>query len=107
MFATEKVALLSTITVWLAGCVVIAGAIPAPIPEIATAAVEFAALLLMVRRPEILPSETGANFTIADVLCPAASETGRVELVTDRPVPETIIWLILTAAVPELVTVKV
>lgn len=85
----------------------IAGAIPAPVPEIATDAAEFAALLLTVRRPEILPSEAGANVTVADVLCPTASEKGKLELVTERPVPEIIIWLILTAAVPELVTVKV
>jgi hypothetical protein len=106
VFATEKAAAFPAVTVSLAGCVVTAGAIPAPAPEIATVVVEFEALLVIVRSPEIAPSDEGANFMTADVLCPAEREIGKVALLAERPVPDTVIWLIFTGAVPVLVIAK-
>jgi hypothetical protein len=55
------------VTVWLVGCVVIAGATAAPMPESATTRGEFVALLTTVTLPGRLPVEVGANVTLKEV----------------------------------------
>jgi hypothetical protein len=69
------VAVCPTVTVWLAGCVVIVGAavdaVPVPVSDIVCGL--FGALSVRVRAPARFPAAVGLNFTLIVQLTPAAT----------------------------------
>ena len=70
-----------TVTVWLTGCVVIAGAAGAvlmPIPLSVMVCGLFVALSVRVRVPVRVPIAAGTNFTLIEQLAPAATELPQV-----------------------------
>lgn len=69
-----------------------------PVPLAAIVVGELVASLVIVREPAMGPPLVGANFTVKDVLCPAASVTGKRGLVTENPAPVMVACEIVTAA---------
>ncbi len=67
--------------------------------------VVFEALEVILTVPEALVADVGANLALMVVLWPADSVIDEVELVKLNPVPLTVIWEIVTLALPEFVTV--
>jgi hypothetical protein len=102
---TEKVAVCPEIMVWLEGCVVIVGATGSATPEAVTTTGALRSLLEIVMVPESLPIVGGAKLAEKVVLCPVDSVMGSVGPVTVMPVPDAVACEIVTATVPELVSV--
>ena len=63
---------------------------------------EFVALLETVTNPDKVPMVVGANVTPKEVLCPAASVSGRVEGANVKPDPLSLIAEMLTLELPVL-----
>lgn len=68
---------------------------------------ELVALLVTVTLPVTLPVAVGANATLNDVDCPAASVRGSERPVTLNPVPVTLSFERVTLALPVLLSVTV
>jgi hypothetical protein len=75
---------------------------PVPLTEIFN--VEFSAFDVIATPPVKFPADCGANVTLNVALCPIPSVTGGVIPETLNPVPLAAIWLIVTLACPEFVT---
>jgi hypothetical protein len=72
----------------------------APVPANGTVVVGFEALLTNEKLPVMPPAAVGANFTVKDALCPAASVTGNAGPLTLNPLPVAVALEIVTLAVP-------
>ncbi len=92
-------------TLKLLGLAVSCAAAVAPIPDRATVVGELFASLVIVRLPERLPEEEGANWICRVALWPAAIEDKGVPFVMVKAVPEMLAWETVTDAVPLLVKV--
>ena len=77
-----------------------------PVPDSDTASVAFEALLRMETFPLTAPPACGEKVTGKLALCPAASVKGKLNPLTEKPVPETFTWLMVTLDPPELVNVS-
>ena len=77
-----------------------------PVPESATGAVELPELLAKVMLPVMLPAALGANLMDAVTLAPGAMLSGRVRPESENSEPEITTPEMVSAAVPELETVK-
>jgi hypothetical protein len=75
-----------------------------PIPSSGTVTFEFVALLTKVKLPLAWPLPTGVNFTWTEALCPAGSDVGVAEPISENPSPETVMLETSVVAVPVFVT---
>lgn len=66
---------------------------------------EFAAVLTTDALPESLPATVGVNVTLKLAVCPADNVTRGAEPLRVKPVPVTLTWEMLTAALPVFVSV--
>jgi len=92
----EVLAVHVRLTEWLAA--------ETPVPESAIVMGEPVAVLVNVTVPASLPAALGLKITLRVILCPAASVTGVFAPVSVNPAPLSLIWEIVTLALPELVT---
>ena len=107
MATTENVAVWPTVTLWLNGWVVIEGATDAPLPVSAIVRGELDALLMTDMLPVALPVAAGAKLAEMVALCPAASVNGKgAGALMLKPIPVTVAWDTVRAAVPESVRVR-
>src|SRR5713226_9305325 len=65
------------------------------------------ALLTTETLPVPAPEAVGAKTTLKLAACPAAKVSGGVRPLSLKPLPETVIWEMLTLELPELVSVTV
>jgi hypothetical protein len=80
----------------------------APVPlSVTTLVAPVPALLLIVTEPLAAPVLAGSNVTASVVVCPGFSVTGKLAPVIVKPVPDSVAELIVSAAVPEDVSVTV
>ena len=84
----------------------VAAAVPVPL-SVTTLVPPVPALLLMVIDPLAAPAVVGSNFTVSVTVCPGFSVAGKVPPVTVKPVPESVAELIVSADVPDDVSVTV
>lgn len=75
---------------------------PAPVPDRATTAGEFEAVLTTETLPVALPTLVGAKTTLKLVFCPAARVSGDKEPLRRNPVPLTVAEETLTLPLPVL-----
>jgi hypothetical protein len=87
------------------GVAVIAGWVPVPVMAIVIG--DPGALLVIEMLPAGLPAAAGANFAVIVVLPPAAIAMGRVNPLTEYPVPEALRAEIVRAVPPVLFNVMV
>lgn len=78
-----------------------------PVPESVKLRVGLEPSLVSVATAEKVPAAFGVNCTLKFALCPAGTEAGRVGVVSTKYLLETEALLIVTAAEPELVAVRV
>ena len=72
-----------------------------PVPVRATAAVPLVEELLeMVSVPLAAPADVGANWTVSVAVWPALSVSGKLAPEIEKPVPDSVAELMVTAAVP-------
>ena len=76
---------------------------PTPLSEIESG--EFAAVLTIDALPVALPAVVGAKVTRKLTACPAESVTRGAEPLRVKPLPATLTWEMLTAALPVFVSV--
>ena len=74
-----------------------------PVPDSATFNVGLLALLRIARFPVAEPAVVGAKITLTDLLCPAASVKGNVNVPRLKPVPVIVACETVTLVPPVLV----
>ena len=87
----------------LAGKIEIWGWVPTPLSEIESG--EFAAVLTTDALPVALPARVGVNVTLKLAAWPADNVTRGAEPLRVKPLPVTLTWEMLTAALPVFVRV--
>lgn len=87
----------------LPGTTEIWGWVPTPLSEIESG--EFAAVLITDAIPVAFPATVGANVTLKLAACPADNVTIGAEPFRVKPLPVTLTWEMLTAALPVFVSV--
>jgi hypothetical protein len=75
------------------------------VPESAITSGEFAALLVTVMLPVALPPDAGSNVALSAALCPLDRISPDDTPLAPNPAPATITFEIVTAALPEFVSV--
>jgi hypothetical protein len=76
-----------------------------PVPDSASLAGEFVALLVKESLPLTLPAPLGAKVTLKPAFCPADKVRGREGPLTLKPFPFTVSWEMVTLPVPVLVRI--
>ena len=103
---TEKVAVWPARMDWLAGCALINGAAALPVPCHPTPKTWRSCWFTKETLPEVSPVAEGAKLAVNVTLAPGFTVTGRATPPTVRPAPEALTPEIVTAEVPELLSVK-
>jgi hypothetical protein len=79
----------------------------APVPLSDKVAGEFGALLRMDTLPAADPAAAGRNCTLKVLDVPGLKDNGRLSPFVLKPLPDTLIWLSVSPAVPELLILTV
>jgi hypothetical protein len=103
---TENVAVWPTSTDWLKGWLVIAGATAMPVPLMDIASGELNCGLTMEKLPETSPAVVGSKLAVNVKLLPGDRVRGRDAPPTVKPAPVTVTWEMVSATLPEFVTLK-
>jgi hypothetical protein len=108
--ATVNVAVLPSVTVWLAGCVVIVGGVevPTPVPVSETEFGDEAAVLEMISAPGTVPTAVGLKLTFNETLCVGVNVSGSEGSVPRAYTAELMLMLLIVKfAVPVFCTFTV
>lgn len=103
---TENVAVWPTSTDWLKGWLVIEGATAIPVPLVEIAIGELNCGLTMEKLPDAFPGVAGTKLAVNVKLLPGDRVRGRDAPPTAKSAPVTVTWEMVSATLPEFVTLK-
>src|SRR5205807_3619216 len=103
---TEKVTVCPISTDWLTGWFVIAGATATPVPAIWIVSGELNCALRIEALPETVPVAMGAKPAVNVKVLPGDKLSGRDAPPMLKPAPVAVTWEIVTAKLPEFVTLR-